>query len=173
MKRLLLILILTFSFQSLTKADDIRDFEIEGMSIGDSLLDFMSITEIKNDLKTEIASYAVSKKIWGEANKLLSDIPEEKLTNKAYQVLADISGSQNNAEKVKHYLEKAANAIQGKHYHCSSCGIKNDKWELHCPKCEALSSIRWMSISDIEITNSLSLSNTFSSLNKNLIDKKN
>ena len=38
MKRLLLILILTFSFQTLTKADDIRDFEIEGMSIGDSLL---------------------------------------------------------------------------------------------------------------------------------------
>ena len=42
MKRLLLILILTFSFQSLTKADDIRDFEIEGMSIGDSLLDYFS-----------------------------------------------------------------------------------------------------------------------------------
>ena len=41
MKRLLLILILTFSFQSLTKADDIRDFEIEGMSVGDSLLDFL------------------------------------------------------------------------------------------------------------------------------------
>ena len=41
MKRLLLILILTFSFQTLTKADEIRDFEIEGISIGDSLLDFV------------------------------------------------------------------------------------------------------------------------------------
>ena len=47
MKRLLLILILTFSFQTLVKADDIRDFEIEGMSIGDSLLDYMSKSEIK------------------------------------------------------------------------------------------------------------------------------
>ena len=46
MKRLLLILILTFSFQSLAKADDIRDFEIEGMSIGDSVLDFF--TKINN-----------------------------------------------------------------------------------------------------------------------------
>ena len=54
MKKLLLIFILTFSFQVWTKADDIRDFEIEGMSIGDSLLDFMSITEIKNDLKNQI-----------------------------------------------------------------------------------------------------------------------
>ena len=49
MKRLLLILILTFSFQTLTKADDIRDFEIEGMSIGDSLLKFINEKEILNN----------------------------------------------------------------------------------------------------------------------------
>ena len=48
MKRLLLILILTLSFQSWTFADDIRDFEIEGISIGDSLLDFYSKREINN-----------------------------------------------------------------------------------------------------------------------------
>jgi len=46
MKRLLLILIFTFSFQSLSKADDISDFEIEGMSIGDSLLDYFTEEEI-------------------------------------------------------------------------------------------------------------------------------
>ena len=51
MKRLLLILILTFSFQSWTKADDIRDFEIEGMSIGDSLLDHFTKKEITNSKK--------------------------------------------------------------------------------------------------------------------------
>ena len=39
--------ILIFSLQSLSKADDISDFEIEGMSIGDSLLDYMSLQEIK------------------------------------------------------------------------------------------------------------------------------
>ena len=48
MKRLLLILILMFSFQTLTKADDIRDFQIEGMSIGDSLLNYFSKKEIDN-----------------------------------------------------------------------------------------------------------------------------
>ena len=46
MNKLLLILILTLSFYTLTKADDISDFEIEGMSIGDSLLDFYSHDEI-------------------------------------------------------------------------------------------------------------------------------
>jgi hypothetical protein len=48
MRNFLLILILTFSFQTLIKADDISDFEIEGMSIGDSLLDFYSHDEIKS-----------------------------------------------------------------------------------------------------------------------------
>jgi len=51
MKRLLLILILTFSFQSWAKTDDIRDLEIEGMSIGDSLLDYFSKSEIKKNSK--------------------------------------------------------------------------------------------------------------------------
>ena len=46
MKRLLLTLILTLSFQTLTKADDIRDFQIEGMSIGDSLLRYYSEDQI-------------------------------------------------------------------------------------------------------------------------------
>jgi hypothetical protein len=49
MNRLLLILILTFSFQSLLKADDIKDLELEGMSIGDSLLDYYTVNQIKSD----------------------------------------------------------------------------------------------------------------------------
>ena len=48
MKIILIILISIFGFQSLTKADDIRDFEIEGISIGDSLLDFYSTGEIES-----------------------------------------------------------------------------------------------------------------------------
>ena len=57
MKRLLLILILTFSFQSWTQADDISEFQIEGISIGDSLLDFFSEDEIKNNSKPKYYNY--------------------------------------------------------------------------------------------------------------------
>ncbi len=46
MRLFLSILILIFSFQSLAKADDIKDFEIEGMSIGDSALDFIEKSSI-------------------------------------------------------------------------------------------------------------------------------
>ena len=50
MRRLILILILTFSLQSWTKADDIRDFEIEGTSVGSSLTDYFNESEIKNGI---------------------------------------------------------------------------------------------------------------------------
>ena len=46
MKTFLTLFILLFS--SSVMADDISDFEIEGMSIGDSLLDYFSETEIKS-----------------------------------------------------------------------------------------------------------------------------
>jgi len=65
MRNFLLILILTFSFQLLCKADDIRDFQIEGMSVGDSLLDYMSINQIKdsnrNYFKEKRKYYVVAK----------------------------------------------------------------------------------------------------------------
>ena len=47
MRVFIAILVLIFSLQSWTKADDIKDFEIEGISIGDSLLDFYNQDEIK------------------------------------------------------------------------------------------------------------------------------
>ena len=40
-----------FSFQSWSSADDIRDFEIGGMSIGDSLLDFFDKNKIEIEKK--------------------------------------------------------------------------------------------------------------------------
>ena len=48
MRIFIAVLVLIFSLQSWTKADDISDFEIEGMSIGDSLLDYFSEKEILN-----------------------------------------------------------------------------------------------------------------------------
>ena len=50
MQRLLLILILTLSFQTLIKADDVRDLEIEGTSLGDSLLEFFDEINIKKGI---------------------------------------------------------------------------------------------------------------------------
>ena len=49
MRIFLSVLLLIFSLQSWSKADDISEFEIEEMSIGDSLLDYFSESQIKNE----------------------------------------------------------------------------------------------------------------------------
>ncbi len=49
MKHLLLyIFLIFFTFQTPSQADDIRDFQIEGISVGDSLLDYFSEEKIIN-----------------------------------------------------------------------------------------------------------------------------
>ncbi len=51
MRVFLAVIILIFSFQSYTKANNIEDFQLEGISIGDSLLNHLSIEKIKNAKK--------------------------------------------------------------------------------------------------------------------------
>ena len=48
MKKFLAVLILIFSLQTPSQADDIRDFQIEGMSIGDSALEYFDLEKINN-----------------------------------------------------------------------------------------------------------------------------
>ena len=64
MRVFLSVLILILGLQSWTKADDIRDFEIEGMSLGDSLLDYFTKKEIKNPGANNIYYYPNSRKFY-------------------------------------------------------------------------------------------------------------
>ena len=57
MRVFLAVLVLILNLQSLSKADDISEFEIEGMSVGDSLLDFFSEEEIQSNTKTGYYDY--------------------------------------------------------------------------------------------------------------------
>jgi len=49
MKKLLTILIFILTFQISSLADDMRDFQIEGMSIGDSALDYFSEAQLEDN----------------------------------------------------------------------------------------------------------------------------
>ena len=46
-KNILIIFLFIFLLPNWTKADDIKDFEIEGLSVGSSLLDHFSLKKIK------------------------------------------------------------------------------------------------------------------------------
>ena len=58
MRTFLSILLLLLSLQSSTSANDITELEIEGFSIGDSLLEYFSLDEIKSN---SIADYKSKK----------------------------------------------------------------------------------------------------------------
>ena len=53
-KYLTLFLVLIFNFQSLARADDIRDFQIEGLSIGDSALKYFNVKDLEKAKKKDI-----------------------------------------------------------------------------------------------------------------------
>ena len=91
--KLLIILILTLCFQSLSKADDIRDFQIEGMSLYDDALEYFSKKKI---IKNE-EDYYKNKKyttatIASSSFKKYQDVQiSYKTKDKNYKLL-DISG---------------------------------------------------------------------------------
>ena len=52
MKKILIFLLSIYLYSSLSVfADDISDFQIEGISIGDSLLDYLTVEEILNEIE--------------------------------------------------------------------------------------------------------------------------
>ena len=97
MKRLLLILILTFGFQTLVKSDDIRDFQIEGISIGDSSLNYFTNKDIKKAIKEKI-TYPNSQKFsmltfYLHKNlKIYDSVQINHLTNDKELIVYGISG---------------------------------------------------------------------------------
>ena len=111
MKRLILILILTFSFQSLSKADDIRDFEIEGMSVGDSLLEYFSEKEINKKINSK-STYRytnnayVSILIKSEKFKIYEEIGAVFKPNDNKFILQSIEGTFNYGSKVNECYKK-------------------------------------------------------------------
>ena len=62
MKKLLGIVVLGLLLTLSAKADDISEFEIEGMSIGDSLLDYFSKDEIKSNINYDSYDWISEKK---------------------------------------------------------------------------------------------------------------
>ena len=70
MKRLSLYLfLLLFTLQTPSSADDIRDFEIEGISIGDSLLGYMSEEEIITGIENNKPLYHYTTDEFGQVYK--------------------------------------------------------------------------------------------------------
>ena len=98
MKKLFIIIIIFISFQSWTKADDIRDFQIEGMSIGDSLLNLFSEEELIEQFKGNIYNYPNSNRIFESSLPLLKsniydEIQVSLINNDKKYIVQNINGT--------------------------------------------------------------------------------
>ena len=94
MKILLIIIILTFNFQFLSKADDISEFEIEGISVGDSLLDHFKKQTINSARKYEYKNdkfYGLD--IWSDKFKQYSAIQFHLKKNDNKYLVQGLSGT--------------------------------------------------------------------------------
>ena len=134
MKKLLLILILTLNFQTLPKADDIKDFEMEGISIGDSLLNFYKKSELD---KIERFYYPNSRKFIGLYSEIFNrdlktyDAIQFSVDPDSYKIeaIAGLNYSfKNNKKKCYREMEKIFNEIQSLFPNSS---IEKEKEDTH------------------------------------------
>ena len=117
MRVFIVVLVLIFSLQSWTKAEDISEFEIEGMSIGDSLLDYFSKQEILNNSKADYKSKKFIRFIPNQESMKLNKydtINFHYKENSGYKVY-EISGGiiyNNNHEKCKTKMNQIISDIE-------------------------------------------------------------
>ena len=101
MKKLLILLFSIFLLSSPSVfADDISDFEIEGISIGDSLLDYMTEDEILKEIEKNKGDYSYLK----ESNKYVQISIKKNL--RTYDFLAVFIKNNSTSEYITNKNEK-------------------------------------------------------------------
>jgi len=116
MKRFIFIIVLILNLQTWTKADDIRDFEIEGMSIEDSLLDFYEENEINKNYYPQSNKFYYSWFTINNSNKYSEIQVVMKNNDKEYIIQSLRAGKPYKIDqclKEKNILEKEVENILG------------------------------------------------------------
>ncbi len=138
MKIFISIIILILSLQSWTSANDISEFEIEGISIGDSLLDHFKKINIEKEIKSEF-SFKYKNKFIGlgvgqtkefSLFKKLDQFDELGITIKKYDekyIVHGLSGEMlcfNNIDKCMSVKDQIINDLKN-----TFPGIEVNSWE--------------------------------------------
>ena len=94
-----------FSFSASSFADDIRDFQIEGMSIGDSALEYLSLEEIQKEIEKSKIRYAHKKNSYKFGEVELKNKKLQTYDGVSFFVKSDLVNKylSNKNEKIKIY----------------------------------------------------------------------
>ena len=95
MKIFFIIIILILSIQSWTKADDIREFEIEGITLYESALSHFSINELQEDTVNNYTSNEYTTSNIYEGLEMYDYIQISYKTNDRKYIIQDVSAAKN------------------------------------------------------------------------------
>ena len=108
-KYLVIVALLTLYLQSWTRADDISDFQIEGVGIGESLLDHLTLNKIKSEeeVGTKIGDYVMVYIYYDQNGSKLYDQVQVayKLNDKKY-IIHQVAGFLNFNNNISGCLNK-------------------------------------------------------------------
>ena len=131
MNKFLVILFLSISLITSSHSNDIKDFQIEGMSVGDSLLDHYSLKEIKNGskgIKSTYTSKRIKRNVMNnKGSKVYAHIGFHYLNDGSYKIeqIAGLIPLINKMEKCSSMKQDAAKEIKGLF---PSARVKDSKW---------------------------------------------
>ena len=119
MKKLLAIMVLCLCFATTSQADDIRDFQIEGISVGDSLLDYFSKKKIKKAERYDNTNsnyksdkfFSIRLKNIGKYTEMMFSIKKNDESFKTYSVQGLIKHENNISECYKK-IDKISDEIE-------------------------------------------------------------
>ena len=104
--------LLLFSFQTSSWADDIRDFQIEGMSVGDSLLDFMSKSYIDDDTEFLYKNKKYATIYSNRKKEIYDNVQISFLANDSKYLISDIEGKLYFPNDIKGCLNKKETIVK-------------------------------------------------------------
>ena len=93
MKKLLAIIVLSLCFITPSQADDIRDFQVEGMSVGDSFLNYMTKREIKSSKRNYVKNKRYYVVGYGKGLDVFESVDVYLKTGDKNYIIKSISGT--------------------------------------------------------------------------------
>ena len=95
------------------------------------------------DAKRLVIAASLDADILPPATSLLSEIPQNQMTNEDYLLASELAEKQIDPVGAKTALQDAARAPRGKAWRCSTCSTLTAQYEPICPKCHDVGMIDW------------------------------
>jgi len=91
-----------------------------------------------------LAGAALEAKLWGEARRNLTGLPDAEVTVRVCRLMARLEQDEHaDAAAARVWLDRADTAAPDKAWTCGTCGAVAPEWSALCGNCEAFDTVSW------------------------------